>query len=444
MSAGLSESPETIATRARSVGESTLLVALARFPPRSAGDAQPEQDDFQRELRRRLDQDDRVDERVAAAMQPTRPAEVIRQAERNVDPSSRAFRRTVARRQAAENIARDRLRVHDAEQSTQATPAVRPVAASGPPARGAPAALGSPAESLKPPRITVPSTVPSAGGQSDKPPLTAPASPPTPDASQFRLDPPAITGPTLPVTVAQPTAAATRANSLAAAAQSHVRAGLSFTASSAARSDAAAASTSNARGEASPRSPGMVGVAAGEAARATGARAPLARGAGSQPAEPADRDAQFERIVRVLRAQISERRSTMHMRLEPPELGSVRLRLDLERDALWLRIETQTHLAHRLLTEELDSLRAGLEAAGVQLRQVDIRPPDPPPDAAGASLPQQAGPQHEAADGRANPDTEQSGQGGTEAAPFESGTELIEQRWEPAAESSANRVNLVV
>ncbi|TWT45435.1 Flagellar hook-length control protein FliK [Phycisphaerae bacterium RAS1] len=95
----------------------------------------------------------------------------------------------------------------------------------------------------------------------------------------------------------------------------------------------------------------------------------------SRGAEAATResDMNIERIVRVLQTQIDRNRSTTVIRLDPPELGMIRLRLDLRNDALSLRIESQSDVAHRLLRSELDALRSSLDAAGIHLQQVELR-----------------------------------------------------------------------
>jgi flagellar hook-length control protein FliK len=99
------------------------------------------------------------------------------------------------------------------------------------------------------------------------------------------------------------------------------------------------------------------------------------RPAAPQESSTARNAANLERIVRVVQTQIDGDRSRATLRLDPPELGTVRLKLELQKDVLTLRIETQTTVAHRLLTEQLDSLRQSLQAAGIRLEQVEIRPP---------------------------------------------------------------------
>jgi hypothetical protein len=100
-----------------------------------------------------------------------------------------------------------------------------------------------------------------------------------------------------------------------------------------------------------------------------------AKAGASQPADNAARQANIERIVRVVRSHMNGERAHTVMRLDPPELGRLRLQLDLRGEALSLRVDTSTQVAHRLLTEDLDKLRQGLEASGIQLERIDVRPP---------------------------------------------------------------------
>lgn len=93
------------------------------------------------------------------------------------------------------------------------------------------------------------------------------------------------------------------------------------------------------------------------------------------PAESADTRTNLERIVRCLRAQIEGNRARATLRLDPPALGSLRLALDLQQDALALRIEPNSVVAHELLSEHLDGLREQLERAGIRLERVEIAPP---------------------------------------------------------------------
>lgn len=102
--------------------------------------------------------------------------------------------------------------------------------------------------------------------------------------------------------------------------------------------------------------------------------------AGARSAPPSDHDtgdfdANLSRILRFIRTRIDGEKSTTHLRLDPPALGTLRLRLDLQHAGARLEIETSTPLAHRLLSEQLDALRQGLEASGIRLEHAAVRPP---------------------------------------------------------------------
>lgn len=92
---------------------------------------------------------------------------------------------------------------------------------------------------------------------------------------------------------------------------------------------------------------------------------------------PGKNESLSEQLVRVVRARINEKHTVATLRLDPPALGSVRMHMDLRDDQLAVRVEPQSELAHRLLTEQTDSLRVALEAAGIRLHRIEIIPPDP-------------------------------------------------------------------
>lgn len=86
-------------------------------------------------------------------------------------------------------------------------------------------------------------------------------------------------------------------------------------------------------------------------------------------------DGELEQVVRVLRSRMSERQSHVTIRLDPPSLGAVRISMDVNGRELALRIDSETHLAHRLLTDQSDELRSVLEANGIRLERLEIHPP---------------------------------------------------------------------
>ena len=84
-------------------------------------------------------------------------------------------------------------------------------------------------------------------------------------------------------------------------------------------------------------------------------------------------DATIERIVRLMQSRVGREHSVATLRLDPPELGMIRLHMHLRAEQVSLRVEASTPAARRLLLDDLDALRRGLEAAGLRLESVDVR-----------------------------------------------------------------------
>lgn len=115
-------------------------------------------------------------------------------------------------------------------------------------------------------------------------------------------------------------------------------------------------------------------AASGETAR--GVRFGQLASKSNEGATSAEREANIARLLKSIHSQIRGEKSVTTMRLNPQELGSLRVQLTMQQQTLVLRVDTQTDLAHRMLREELDSLRHGLEAAGIRLERAEIRPPE--------------------------------------------------------------------
>lgn len=118
------------------------------------------------------------------------------------------------------------------------------------------------------------------------------------------------------------------------------------------------------------------GVAApqGDKPRVAAARAasPAAQTEHAASTEPEDGDDNIDRLLKLVRGNISRERSTATLRLDPPELGTVKLRMELRDQTLNLKVETASAAAERLLQRDLDSLRQGLAASGLRLERVEF------------------------------------------------------------------------
>ncbi len=77
-------------------------------------------------------------------------------------------------------------------------------------------------------------------------------------------------------------------------------------------------------------------------------------------------------LARVVRSAIGTRNSSMVLRLDPPELGQVRVDVRMQDQTLTLRFHTETQEGYDALRARLDDLRQTLEQQGVQLDRVEV------------------------------------------------------------------------
>ncbi len=69
---------------------------------------------------------------------------------------------------------------------------------------------------------------------------------------------------------------------------------------------------------------------------------------------------------------VQEGRTDFHLRLEPPELGTVRIYVVASEQTITARLVVHDEAAHQLITSQLHSLRQSLENAGVSLGNLDV------------------------------------------------------------------------
>ncbi|MBN1489511.1 MAG: flagellar hook-length control protein FliK [Phycisphaerae bacterium] len=118
--------------------------------------------------------------------------------------------------------------------------------------------------------------------------------------------------------------------------------------------------------------------AAGGAAR-TGA-ASFGQAMAEQRTNQADAARNMERMVEVVRANVGLRNSSITLRLDPPELGQIRLEAQLRGQMLSIRVEAETLAAREMLQSRAGTLRTALEQHGITIERFEIepRPPAPP------------------------------------------------------------------
>lgn len=351
----------------------------------------------------RAQQDDDRGELAAAGQGPLSSADATNEAERNVDRTSRAFSRQEAHDSGVEQFRQERQELRQALRAERpaSTPPETPTASGNTKPGAAPSLPSGPqgpaalqARSASPDRVEQPATQPASGAADGRaaaaavPQQAAVAGQPARTTNDQQATP-ATTGVVEVVAGRELTGSV---NAIRSEASGQVR----------------PAATTSVKGSAQP----SVGSSASRGeTKADGAK--TAKTTEARAAETADRNANTERIVRIVAQRLGTERSHTVMRLDPPELGSLRLQMDLKGDALALRIDSSTHTAHRLLSEDLDALRQGLEAAGIRLESIDVRPPPQSPESGESGDGQHA--EWQGGGQESQPDAEHPEQGGRDS-----------------------------
>ncbi len=109
---------------------------------------------------------------------------------------------------------------------------------------------------------------------------------------------------------------------------------------------------------------------AADAARNTSATAKPSGGAATDKGK---NDANITQILRAIHSRIHDKNANVQMRLDPPSLGQIRISMQLQDRDMALRIDTETHLAQRMLSEKAELLREALSASGIHLERIEVR-----------------------------------------------------------------------
>ncbi|MCD6404443.1 MAG: flagellar hook-length control protein FliK [Planctomycetes bacterium] len=86
----------------------------------------------------------------------------------------------------------------------------------------------------------------------------------------------------------------------------------------------------------------------------------------------ADQERLIERVSSALQQAAANGRTTVRVRLYPPELGTVRIQVSMFRGSVTARIETSTAEAHHILGANLGGLRESIREAGVDLGGLEV------------------------------------------------------------------------
>ncbi|MEM9883543.1 MAG: flagellar hook-length control protein FliK [Planctomycetota bacterium] len=79
------------------------------------------------------------------------------------------------------------------------------------------------------------------------------------------------------------------------------------------------------------------------------------------------------RINRGLANAVNQQGGNVTLRLTPPEMGTVRIQLNLQGTAVSAQFHAETDAAQRLLTQQLGQLRASLESQGLQVERLGVQ-----------------------------------------------------------------------
>jgi flagellar hook-length control protein FliK len=85
-----------------------------------------------------------------------------------------------------------------------------------------------------------------------------------------------------------------------------------------------------------------------------------------------DTSSNLDRLVQVLRSNLGQRQSQITVRLDPPDLGKMKVDVKLVNNNLNLSIVTETKEAAETLTNRMDTLKQNLEQNGISLGKVEV------------------------------------------------------------------------
>jgi len=92
------------------------------------------------------------------------------------------------------------------------------------------------------------------------------------------------------------------------------------------------------------------------------------------PATESSNDAANQaRINRGLNNALNQQGGTVTLRLTPPEMGTVRIQLQLQGASVSAQFHAETESARSLLTQQLGQLRSTLEASGLNVDKLGVQ-----------------------------------------------------------------------
>jgi flagellar hook-length control protein FliK len=86
-----------------------------------------------------------------------------------------------------------------------------------------------------------------------------------------------------------------------------------------------------------------------------------------------DMQGNVDRVVKAAKAVVARGSSTIQLRLDPPDLGTLRIEMRHDSSGLTMQLQATNARAHQLLQQNAGELRAALEASGIQTNKIDIQ-----------------------------------------------------------------------
>jgi hypothetical protein len=118
---------------------------------------------------------------------------------------------------------------------------------------------------------------------------------------------------------------------------------------------------------------GMDSTAQGVASSKTPRPGANVRGANGTPQQSTDvQTPRFDELVKSLRLQPAGNLSSARLRLQPPELGHLRVDVRVLGDRVRIDVQTETDAARDLLSRRAEQLKTGLENQGIRLERLEV------------------------------------------------------------------------
>lgn len=80
----------------------------------------------------------------------------------------------------------------------------------------------------------------------------------------------------------------------------------------------------------------------------------------------------FDKLVSSMRLRLGARNSSVRLRLEPPELGRIRVDVRMAGTVIRINVQTETEAARQMLSDRVGRLRASLQQHGIHVERFEV------------------------------------------------------------------------